>query len=872
MTGRATGHRGADMSIASGPMKALRSFTVRPSLPGDLAPLVELAGNLRWSWDAQTRDLFRWVDPDAWDATRHDPMGLLGVVDPQRLEALRKDTGFMGFLGEVHEELDRYLHGDRWFQLRDSTNGDGEAPPPSPLRSVAYFSPEFGIAEALPQYSGGLGVLAGDHLKAASDLGVPLVGIGLFYRHGYFRQSLSADGWQEERYPDLDPHAMALTLCEGVTVEVDLAGTPMVARVWRAEVGRIPLYLLDTDIEENPPEVRGITDRLYGGDTEHRLRQEILLGIGGVRALRALGVDAQVFHTNEGHAGFLGLERVRELVLHAGLSYAEAIEAVRAGCVFTTHTPVPAGIDRFPRELIDRYFSSWATEVGISLDDLMALGHRPGDEPDERFNMAVMGLRLAARSNGVAALHGEVSRAMFTDLWPDVPDREVPIGSITNGVHAHTWVSPEMTEVLTRHVLPGWHEADASRWARVAEAPDDEVWRARELGRERFVGFVREQLRTQLQAHGLSSSDLMWVDDALDPAALTVGFARRFATYKRATLLLSQPDRLRALLTDPDRPMQLVFAGKSHPADDSGKELIRQIHAFATEPDVRHRFVFLEDYDISVARAFYHGCDVWLNNPRRPQEACGTSGMKSALNGGLNLSILDGWWAECFDGENGWAISSAEQIEDLERRDELEASSLFELLEHQVVPLFHDRPDGAAPTRWIQKVKHNLASLGPFVTASRMVRDYTTELYEPAAAHADRLGSDAHAAAKALADWKHRVRGAWHGVHVDGVDLDDAVADLGAARRVEAVVSLGALRPDDVEVQLLHGPVGQHDELSDPTVESMMAAGPAEADGHLRYTGTISCARAGRYGVTVRVLPVHTDLASPVSLGRMAWA
>ena len=841
-------------------MKALRSFTVRPSLPPELAALEELAMNLRWSWDSQTRDLFRWVDPDGWDATVHDPVRLLGLVPRERLDALVDDPGFMRFLGEVRDEHQRYLDGDRWFQARDQ----------SPLRSVAYFSPEFGIAEALPQYSGGLGVLAGDHLKAASDLGVPLVGIGLFYRHGYFRQSLSADGWQQERYPDLDPHAMALIPCDE-RVEVDLAGTPMVARIWKAEVGRIPLYLLDADVDENPPELREITDRLYGGDTEHRLRQEILLGIGGVRALGALGIDAQVFHTNEGHAGFLGLERIRQLVKDPGLSYREAIEAVRAGCIFTTHTPVPAGIDRFPRELIEQYFSGWASEVGITVDELMTLGHRPGDAPDERFNMAVMGLRLAGRANGVAKLHGVVSREMFSDLWPDVPAEETPIGSITNGVHAHTWVAPEMADLLTRYVLPEWHEAGADRWERLAEARDDEVWRAREQGRESMVAFVRQRLRSQLMARGLSSSDVEWTDAVLDPKALTIGFARRFATYKRATLLLSQPDRLKRLLLSGDRPVQMVFAGKSHPADDTGKELIRQVSAFAADPDVRHRFVFVDDYDIAVARSLLQGADVWLNNPRRPQEACGTSGMKSALNGGLNLSILDGWWDECFDGENGWAISSAEHLEDLERRDEVEAGSLFELLERQVVPLYYERWQGPVPRRWVGRVKRSLITLGPFVTAARMVRDYTEQLYEPTAAQGDELGADHHAKARTLAAWKQKVAAGWPGVHVDQVEVDDAVAEIGMQRHVTAVVSLGDLSPDDVEVQLLHGPSGQGDELSSPTIVPLAQGEPAE-DGHVRYTGSFACETAGRYGITVRVVPSHDALETPVELGLIAIA
>ncbi|HEY2999628.1 MAG TPA: alpha-glucan family phosphorylase [Acidimicrobiales bacterium] len=844
-------------------MKALRSFTVRPSLPAELTALHELAFNLRWSWDDQTRDLFRWVDPDLWDASVHDPVRLLGLVPRERLEALARDSGFKRFLGEVRSELQRYLDGERWFQAKGA----------SPLGLVAYFSPEFGIAEAVPQYSGGLGVLAGDHLKSSSDLGVPLVGVGLLYRHGYFRQSLDADGWQQERYPLLDPHVMALTPCDGIRIEVELAKDelPLVAQLWKAEVGRVPLYFLDADVEENTDDIRGVTDRLYGGDTEHRLRQEILLGIGGVRALQAVGVEAQVFHTNEGHAGFLGLERIRQLVVGEGLTYPEAIEAVRAGCIFTTHTPVPAGIDRFPLPLMDKYFGRWCDEVGVTVDDLVALGHRPSDAADEPFNMAIMGLRLAGRSNGVAQLHGEVSRNMFGDLWPDVESDETPIGSITNGVHAPTWTSPEITDVLSRYVLPEWDEAGADLWARIMEAPDDELWRAREQARERLVTFVRRRLKEAAATRGLTGSDVAWTDEVLDPRVLTVGFARRFATYKRATLLLSQPDRLRALLLSPDRPMQLVFAGKAHPADEAGKEMIRQIVAFSSDPEIRHRIVFVDDYDIAVARALYQGSDVWLNNPRRPQEACGTSGMKSALNGGLNLSILDGWWQEMFDGENGWAISSAEDVEDLDRRDRLEAGALFDLLERQVVPLFYERYGGPVPRRWLKKVRRSLSSLGPRVTASRMVADYVGALYEPTAARTDLLSAHSHARARGLAMWKARVREAWHGVHVDRVEGDVAAADLGGERTVEAVVALGDLRPGDVDVQLVHGPVGQGDELTERAVVSMTPVGTADDD-HARYQGSLRTERAGRYGFTVRVVPRHPDLVSPVELGLAAWA
>jgi starch phosphorylase len=841
-------------------MKALRSFTVRPNLPAELAALDVLAQNLRWSWDEQTRDLFRWVGPDEWDASIHDPVRLLGLVSAERLEELAADKGFLRFLDEVHTELQGYLSKPRWFQARE-----GE----SPLRSVAYFSPEFGIAEALPQYSGGLGVLAGDHLKASSDLGVPLVGVGLFYKHGYFRQALDIEGWQQERYPDLDPYGMALTLEEGITVSVDLAGRPLTARVWRADVGRVPLYLLDADIDANEADLREVTNQLYGGDTEHRLRQEILLGVGGVRALEALGIDAQVFHTNEGHAGFLGFERIRERVVDDGLAFAEAVEAVRGGTVFTTHTPVPAGIDRFPRELMERYFTAWATEVGITVDELMTLGHRTGDAADEKFNMAVMGLRLAGRSNAVAQLHGVVSREMFGDLWPDVPTDEVPIQAITNGVHAPTWVSSEIADVLERHVLPEWDEAGTDRWARILDARDDELWRGRAVGRERMVAFVRRRLRESFHSRGFSPSDLNWTDDVLDPSALTICFARRFATYKRATLLLAQPERLKALLLDTERPVQFVFAGKSHPADDSGKAMIQGIVRFAADLGVRHRFVFLEDYDIAVARALYQGADVWLNNPRRPQEACGTSGMKAALNGALNCSILDGWWDECFDGENGWAITSAEALEDDEKRDAAEAHSLFELLERQIVPLFYDRT-GPTPKGWLAKMKHAFRTLGPYVTASRQVRDYVTELYEPAGAHATRLTADGLQPAKDLSVWKARVLGAWHGVHVDAVESSTEPADVGEERTVSAVVALGDLAPDDVQVQLVRGTVVGDDDLADPEVIAMVPAGAVD-DGHHRYEGTFTCKRAGRVGITVRVVPSNDLLVTPVELGRIAW-
>ncbi len=818
-------------------MRPVRRFEVSPAIPPALAALPEIASNLHWSWDPEATRLFARLWPGWRPGTAH-PAEMVRTTPAERLAELAADAGTVNDVGAVSRRLQTALKGSTWFGGRDE----------SPLRLVAYFSPEFGISEALPQYSGGLGVLAGDHLKASSDLGVPLVGIGLLYTEGYFRQRLDAEGWQQESVADFTPQSLGLVDTD-VEVTVHLAGDPVRCHVWRADVGRIRLYLLDTDVEGNSPDGVAVTDRLYGGDEHHRLRQEIVLGIGGVRALRALGLEPEVFHTNEGHAGFLGLERVRELVA-SGLPFTAAIEATRGGGVFTTHTPVPAGIDRFPRALLADYFTDFAKECGVTFDELFELGRR-SDEPDDKFNMAVMGLRLAARSNGVARLHGSVSRRMFNGMWPDLAEDDVPIGSITNGVHGRTWASARVDALLTRVVGEDWPSADATRWARVRDVDALEAWTALNDGRDELVRLARQRLG----------------EDVLDPTVLTVGFARRFATYKRATLLLSDRARLCELLLDRDRPVQFVFAGKAHPADTPGKELIQQIEQFARTAEVRHRFVFLADYDISIARTMYHGCDVWLNTPRRPLEACGTSGMKAALNGALNCSILDGWWDECYDGTNGWAIDSADDDPDLDRRDLREASSLFAILESQVVPKFYDRGRDGVPRQWVQMVLQAWASLGPQVTASRMVRDYTTALYEPAAASARHLAADGGAAATALAAWRRRVEEGWKAVAVTSVDLDDSETQAGTTRTVTVAVELGDLTADDVRVEAVHGLLGHDGEFREPVQIAEL-----QPTGGGSFTGEIGIGVAGSYGVSACVFPVHPDLASPFDVGRVAWA
>ncbi|MGH2703611.1 MAG: alpha-glucan family phosphorylase [Actinomycetota bacterium] len=689
-------------------------------VPEPLRPLVDLAFNLRWSWEDATQELFRRIDPAGWESLG-DPVRLLGALPASRLEALVADEEFVAKLREVHAGLEDYLSAPSWFQGRGGTM----------LRSVAYFSPEFGLTEGLPQYSGGLGVLAGDHLKAASGLGVPLVAVGLLYRSGYFRQRLEYHGWQREAYPSLDPEEMALRLVDGVRVDIELADVPVVAQVWKAEVGRVPLYLLDTDVPYNDEHARRVTDALYSGDVDHRIRQEIFLGMGGVRALEALGESPNVFHSNEGHAGFLALERLGRLIVGEGLSFDEAVERVRVGTVFTTHTPVAAGIDRFPRPLMERYFGRWTERCGIPFDTLMALGQAPGEGRDAAFNMAYMALRLSARANGVSMLHGQVSRSMFAPLWPGRSADEVPISSVTNGVHGRSWVSPEMHGLLQRYVSPKWAEADS--WEGIDETPDEELWAVRAAGRQRLVSFVRRRLAATPGAGGSAISP-DWVEGVMDPNALTIGFARRFAAYKRATLLMQHPERLKALLNTPDRPVQIIFSGKAHPADEQGKHMIRELVEFARDPQVRARMAFIEDFDIGVARMLYQGSDVWLNNPWRPLEACGTSGQKAALNAVLNCSILDGWWAEMYEPAVGWAIPSAEDVGDPTERNRRESQSLLDIVEHELIPLFYERDASGLPRRWLRRMKNALRLLGPRVNAHRMVREYVERMYEPALA------------------------------------------------------------------------------------------------------------------------------------------
>jgi starch phosphorylase len=860
-------------------VKALRRFTVRAHLPDRLAALGRLSTNLRWSWDQPTQDLFASIDPQLWLQTGQDPVALLGAVAPARLDELATDEQFLNVLDQLAADLDDYLNRPMWYQEQDATRMP---------TGIAYFSMEFGVAEVLPNYSGGLGILAGDHLKSASDLGLPLIAVGLYYRSGYFRQSLTADGWQHENYPSLDPQGLPLRLLTDaagapVLVELAMPDTKVLrARVWVAQVGRIPLLLLDSDIPENEHDLRNVTDRLYGGDQEHRIKQELLAGIGGVRAIRAFtaieGLPApDVFHMNEGHAGFLGVERIREYISEQQLDFDTALTLVRSATVFTTHTPVPAGIDRFPHAMVERYFGDDGKSgllPGVPVGRVLAFGAE--DDPS-KFNMAHMGLRLAQRANGVSLLHGRVSRTMFDELWPGFDPSEVPIGSITNGVHGPTWAAPQWLQ-LGRE-LAGSTEAlrEPNVWQRLQQVDTGHIWWIRSQLRALLIEDVRVRLRRSWLERGASDAELGWIATAFDPDVLTIGFARRVPTYKRLTLMVRDPARLEALLLDEDKPLQLIVAGKSHPADDAGKALIQQIVKFADRPEVRHRIAFLPDYDMSMAHQLYWGCDVWLNNPLRPLEACGTSGMKSALNGGLNLSVRDGWWDEWYDGENGWEIPTADGLADEGRRDDLEAAALYDLLEHSVTPRFYDRDDNGVPNRWVEMVRHTLQSLGPKVLASRMVRDYTEKYYAPAAQSFKRTSATVDGlpfgAARELSAYRQRAREAWPKIQITDVDstgLPDTPL-LGSELTLTATVQLAGLKPDEVVVQAVLGRVDAADALQDPITVDMALTGPGDGGTDVFRT-TTPLPMAGSVGYTVRVLPHHPLLAGDNELGLVTLA
>lgn len=848
----------------------IRSFEVVPSLPKPLAPLLEIANNLWWSWQPDAVGLFRRLDRPLWEASHHNPVMLLGMVSQQTLDAAAKDEGFLAALAQVKTELDRDLARTPWH-----TATGHDIPEKS---TVAYFCAEFGLAECFQIYSGGLGCLAGDHLKSASEMGLPLIAIGLLYRHGYFQQYLSADGWQQETNPDLDFANLPVNPVSGddglqVKVSVDLPGRPVTAALWRADVGRIPLYLLDTNLPENSHEDRGITGQLYGGDMEMRIRQEVVLGIGGVRALEAIGIRPDVCHMNEGHSAFLALERIRRLIEDHDLSFDQAREQAAASHVFTTHTPVPAGIDRFPSDMVKRYFEHFAPSLRLDMEGVLALGRDNVFNKNEPFSMATLAIRTSDACNGVSKLHGVVSRDMWRGVWPDMPQEEVPITHVTNGVHARTWLDDELMRLFSRYLGPRWREnpADPKVWDEIHHVPDEELWRLHERRRQRLIVWTRKTLRKQLSDRGVSPEKILECVDGLSDSALTIGFARRFATYKRGNLILRDAERLKNILDHAKRPVQILIAGKAHPADGGGKDLIRQLVKFGLESEAGHKVVFIENYDMHVARQLVQGCDVWLNTPKRGMEASGTSGMKAALNGVLNCSILDGWWDEAYESDLGWAIGRREKYPNQDTADDLESRGLYDLLENQIVPLFYQRDEHGVPREWIARMKKCIHRLAPAFNTHRMVQDYAEKLYFPALRRARSLAANGLEASVALAEQKNRLRAAWGNLAITQVDAEvEKPLGVRENRGLTVVADLGGLTPDEVRVQVYAGQLDNDGQLVRGTATDLQHAQDL-GDGKHRFAGQLCADGSGRHGFAIRVVPGGDAFARITVPGLIHW-
>lgn len=853
--------------------KLLGTYNVIPYLPKNLEPLREIAYNIYWSWNSDARELFRRLDRELWEDTNHNPVMMLGNIGQNRLEEISHDEGFVAHLIRVHKKLTEYLSENTWFQKNYKLNNDF---------NIVYFSAEFGLTECLQTYSGGLGVLAGDHLKACSDLGIPLIGIGLLYKEGYFQQYLNSDGWQHERYEINDFDNLPMTRMthengEPIIESVSFPNRDVYFQVWKIQVGRIPLYLLDTNIDKNSDIDRKITRTLYGGNVETRIEQEIILGIGGIRALHAMNIKPAVCHMNEGHSAFLSLERIRYLIQNSNLNFEEAKEIGYYSNIFTTHTPVPAGIDVFSNELIEKYLGHYyRNELKISDKLFYSLGTIFKDKETSVFNMAHLAMNTAGYINGVSKLHGVVSKKMWVSGYEKVPFNEIPIGYITNGVHIRSHISREIEDLYLQYIGERWVNDPASSdlWERIDKIPDEELWRTHERRRERLVAFARRRLIKQIKIRGGSQAEIATASEVLDPSALTIGFARRFATYKRATLIFHDIERLADILNNRSRPVQIIIAGKAHPKDEEGKRLIQEIIQLAKEEQFRRKVVFIENYDMNVAHYLVQGCDIWLNNPRRPLEASGTSGMKVVANGGLNFSVLDGWWDEGFDPEVGWKIGNGEEYNDPDYQDEVESRQLYTTLESQIIQLFYSRGEDGLPREWIYRVKNSIKKLAPYFNTHRMVQEYFENYYKSSIEKRELLLENNCSKIKELTTWKQDVIFHWSSIKVVEIETNgnSKTIYVGESLPIKAIVDLGDLTPKDVEVQIYYGPFEKQEDPEQFSYVVMNAEPRKDKNGYYRYAGEILCKRSGQQCYTIRILPKNNLLIHPFEMGVVYWA
>ncbi len=841
-----------------------------PETPGIiLTGLNRLAYNLWWTWHSDAQDLFNLIDNKLWKEVERNPVVFLRRLSREALMEAVSRKEVSDLYRHVISEFDAYCTPkSTWF---------AEHYPGWTNMHVAYFSAEFGLHESVPIYSGGLGVLAGDHCKAASDLGLPFVGVGLLYRQGYFQQQINKKGQQEAAYVRYDFADIPLKLVKDqsgtdIRISIDLPGRVCHAGIWKIEIGRISLFLLDTDIDENSPDDRKLTYNLYSGDIEMRISQEILLGIGGVRALEAMGIRATVWHMNEGHSVFLGLERTINLMKQEGLSFSEAQEVVKSNTIFTTHTPVPAGNDEFSLILMEKYFKKHLEKSGIRPHEFMRIGLRPTGGGSDMFSLTILAFHFSAQCNGVSKLHGHVSRTIWNDVWSGVPLGEIPIGHITNGVHTLTWLDPSIGSLMDRYLESGWRNRliDVDGWERVYDIPDKELWETRKVLKERLIKAIHHRLSLQAQRSAPLAKRGKAIEIALNPDALTIGFARRFATYKRATLIFRDLERLKKILNNKERPVQMIFAGKAHPADDPGQSFITRVHEISQMKDFIGKVVMVEGYDMHLARHLVSGVDIWLNTPRRPYEASGTSGQKAGINGVINFSVLDGWWVEGFNGKNGWAIGGENNFDDEEKQDRTDSEDIYEKLENEIVPLYYTKNEEGIPAGWMKVVKESIRTIMPEFSTERMVKDYIYTMYIPALERGERLADENFAKAKSLAEWKSWMKRNWEYIKIASIEKGENVRDdegnILQDYEIIITIDLGPISPADVTVEIFKGTMDKKGEFKSMGIIPMRRLGEIW-EGFYSYAAIVPPDEREGYGFFFHVVPTHADLGNKYELG-----
>jgi starch phosphorylase len=853
-------------------MYLLGKITVTAVIPDELKRLKDIAYNLWWSWNSEAIDLYREIDLALWEKLGKNPVRFLQEVSRSKIDQKLNDTEFMKNYNQVVENYDNYMsQKNTWFS---------ETYPDKTDHQIAYFSAEFGLNEVLPVYSGGLGVLSGDHCKSASDLGLPFVACGLFYKQGYFSQRINNEGWQETIFHDLNYSQLPVSPAldnNGVQIKisVELPGRVVSAKIWKVAVGRVFIYLMDTDVEENSPTDRLLTSRLYGGDQETRIQQEIFLGIGGIRVLDTLGIKATVYHMNEGHSSFLGLELIRKLVQNQNLNFKIAKEIVSSQVIFTTHTPVPAGNDIFPFHLIDKYFSNFWGQLGISRHEFIDLGSKIGD--NQNFNMTVLALTLSGQRNGVSELHGAVSRNIFNNVWPSVPEDEVPIDYITNGIHTLTWLSPSYKYLYDKHMDHDWKEKlyDDAIWDKIDDIPDEDIWKTHCVLKTKMIGYIRDRIRDQRIKNGEPPEMIKEVDNLLDSNALTIGFARRFATYKRANLIFRDLARIEKILNDKNMPVQIIFAGKAHPADRPAHEIIKNINDTARKNGFNGKVIIVENYNMTIARNLVQGVDLWLNNPRRPLEASGTSGQKVSINGIINFSVLDGWWCEGYNGKNGWIVGDNSNHTNEYQQDNTDSESMYSTLEKQIIPLYYSRNENGIPVRWVKVMKESIKSVSPKYSMHRMVQEYTNKFYVTSMKRIDEINNTNFEFAKNLSSWKNYIENNWSSLSIVAEKSDNHLLDLrtlsGQSIEIKTKVYLGNIETSEVKVELLYGTVKNNSNLDTPKVIEMKMD-KKENDGSYLYSAEINITEGGEYGYTFRIVPNNSEMINPFDLGLIKWA